>query len=382
MALARIDPRKHAALVRGCIVDGALQPIYRNLACLQALVGSPGPAAGVLRRALGEQNGALLDEAFLLMATILDPNAVEAIRNSLRSAQPEARANAAEALESLTAPQTAALVASLFEPAGPQSSRSLQLLARQTWGISMATPAAALRELLDGGGDSWQRTLAAAALAELTASTDLDTDGQLADLLSLAQADVDASVAAEAGRSGLVPGVATMHRAEAPQAETLTLVQKLILLQQAPLFQDMTVDQMRILASVCEQARFSEGTCLYQQGDPGGVVFLVVSGGVGVEQEKRKSTRARLATLAAGATVGDAEFFDESRRGTSAVALHDTWVLCLRREPVMALARQHPELSLALVGALSARLRQANDHIAELARTRPRELHKLFDQFR
>jgi hypothetical protein len=33
-----------------------------------------------------------------------------------------------------------------------------------------------------------------------------------------------------------------------------------------------------------------------------------------------------------------------------------------------------------LINVLSVRLREANDRIAELTRTHPRELHKLYDQ--
>jgi CRP-like cAMP-binding protein len=56
-------------------------------------------------------------------------------------------------------------------------------------------------------------------------------------------------------------------------------------------------------------------------------------------------------------------------------------VLRLGREPLIALARQYPELSLELINVLSASLRTAHERIAELTRTKPRELHKLYDQF-
>ena len=146
VVLARIEPRKYAPLVRGPILNDNLLAIYRNLGCLQALAGCPGPAVAVLGRALRERNAALLDELFYLLATIQDPAAIKTIAHSLRSPQPEVRANATEALESLTAPQTAALVGPLFEPDLP--SGPLLSLAKQTWDISIPTPAAALRLLL------------------------------------------------------------------------------------------------------------------------------------------------------------------------------------------------------------------------------------------
>jgi CRP-like cAMP-binding protein len=48
---------------------------------------------------------------------------------------------------------------------------------------------------------------------------------------------------------------------------------------------------------------------------------------------------------------------------------------------LIALARQYPELSLELIQVLSQRLSESNNRIAELTRARPRELHRLFDQF-
>jgi CRP-like cAMP-binding protein len=60
--------------------------------------------------------------------------------------------------------------------------------------------------------------------------------------------------------------------------------------------------------------------------------------------------------------------------------VQDTLALRLRREPLIALARQYPDLSLELINVLSARLRELNDRMADLTRTRPRALHKLYDQ--
>lgn len=385
VVLARIDPRRYASLVRGPLLDGNLLAIYQNLSCLQALADCPGPAVAMLGRSLRERNATLLDEVFYLLATITDPAAIKTVARSLHSPQPEVRANATEALESLTAPQTAALVGPLFEPGLP--SGPLLSLAKQTWNISIPTPAAAIRLLLSHASDTWQRTLTAAALAELSASVDPVSDaeasypGPIAELLSLAQADVDAGVRAELGPAGRTAGGGvTSDEEESRQAGSLTLVQKIILLQQVPFFQGMSVDQLKVLASVCEEECFPAGAGIFDQGDAGGAFYLVVRGRVGIEHEKRKGSFARLATVEAHSYLGETDFFDNSRRTSSAIAVQDTLAMSLRREPLLALARQHPDLSLELIRVLSVRLREANDRIAELTRTGPRELDKLVDQ--
>jgi hypothetical protein len=291
------------------------------------------------------------------------------------------RANATEALESLTAPQTAALVAPLFEPEESQPPGQLVSLARQTWDISIPTPAAALRLLgsQSDAGDPWQRTLAAAALAELSASADPGSYGEIAELLSMARASADAGVRAEV--SAAAAGAARADGKGVQEGAMLSAVEKVIYLVEVPFFQGMTVEQLRILADVCEEEFTPAEAHLFNEGDSGGVLYVVVSGRVGIEQEKRTGSFARLATVEAGSYLGETDFFDDNPRTNSAVAIGDTRTLRLRREPLIALARQHPDLSLELINVLGVRLREANGRIADLTRTHPRELHKLFDQF-
>ncbi len=160
----------------------------------------------------------------------------------------------------------------------------------------------------------------------------------------------------------------------------LSIIEKVIFLKEVPFFQDLTVDELRALGSVCEEEFFPTETMLFNEGDPGGVLYVVVSGRVGIEQEKRKGSIARLATLDAHSFLGETDFFGENYRTGSAITIQDTLVLRLRREPLIELARQDPDLALKLINALGVRLREANDRIAELTRTLPGELHELYDQ--
>jgi len=79
--------------------------------------------------------------------------------------------------------------------------------------------------------------------------------------------------------------------------------------------------------------------------------------------------------------VGESDFLCGDYCSSAAIAIEKTLTLKLRREPVIALARQYPDLALELIGVLSDRLREAHERIAELTRTEPEKLHKLYDQF-
>lgn len=160
----------------------------------------------------------------------------------------------------------------------------------------------------------------------------------------------------------------------------LSAIEKVIFLKEVPFFQGMTVEQLRVLANVCEEEFYAAERRLYVEGDEGGVLYVVVSGRVGVEREKRKGSYARLATVEAHGYLGEEDFFEAGRRSSGAVAVQDTLVLKLRREPVIGLARREPELSLELIKVLSARLREANERIAELTRAHPEKINRLYDQ--
>lgn len=154
-----------------------------------------------------------------------------------------------------------------------------------------------------------------------------------------------------------------------------------MLLKEVPFFQGMTVDQLRVLASVCEEELFPAGTRIFAEGEPGGVLYVVVNGQVGIEQEKAAGASVRLATRGAYTSFGEMNLFDGTPHTVVALALQDTLTLSLYREPLLALTRRHPDLLLELINVLSQSLRNAHGQIATLTRTRPRKLQRLYDQF-
>jgi CRP/FNR family transcriptional regulator, cyclic AMP receptor protein len=493
VVLARINPREFAGLATSHIT-GNLLTIYGNVTCLDSFAPyTHFRSIAVLQNTLREQNQQLVDEISYLLSALHDPAAVNLIFQSLRSDDPYTRANAVEALEALTTPQTAQLVAPLFGQ--EQSSARLLELGRETWAMEIPHPATFMRELIAGSDDLWLRSIVTYALGEMGASawsngrqtqagaaTDRPVGAapprteeapparrgrgrrSAADIFNSLLADSDASgqekaaadaaapagpeerkPAAEAGSAAAetllgnaaftaedvrrlsrqpVAGAPGDGQAEAlftlaeietflaealvsPAAEVrtaaeaanriicglqltdvalqegsvLSTIEKIIFLKEVPFFQGMTIDQLKILANVCEEQFFAGDARIFEEGDPGGALYVVISGRVAIEQEKRKGSFARLATLGPHAYFGEMNLFDNSPRSASAIAVQDTLTLRLRREPLIALARQYPGLSLELINVLSARLRETSDRIAELTKTRPRELHKLFDQF-
>lgn len=497
VVLSRIDPKEYGPLINTHITNNLLT-IYQTYGQIQALTPlADYPSVTVLRSALSEQNEQLRDEIFYLLTAIHPPEDVRLVAESLASRSSRVRANAAEALESLTSPQTSQLIVPLFEVEQPAG---LIALSRRLWQMQPPDLAQAVQRLLAHPETPYLRAMMTFALGEVGASlvrpdgpeangiereqtatqrvrnlrsrdllgvladepaepepqappppadrqnrrrrhSPADLLGALADDSSPAAAEPTASrrrpapgevldVLTEAGP--VEPPVKTVEAetnrptppADLPfgpadieamldtafqdshadvrlaaraakrtlagfqltqiaQEEVFLLspIEKIIFLKEVPFFQGMTIQQLEVLANICEEKLFAEETRIFEENDPGGALYVVVSGRVGIEQERRKGSSVRLATLGPRAYFGETSLFDDSPRSSAAIALQDTLTLRLRREPLIALARQHPEVSLELITVLSERLREAHARIAELTRTRPRQIQKLYDKF-
>ena len=500
VVLSRLDRATFGGLVQAQIV-GNLIAIYRNqgrLVALEPCTAYRGVA--VLRSALSEQCRTLADEILYLLGATGGREVVIVIGDTLRSSEARVRANAAEALETLTSPQTARLIAPLFDPDTPVE--RLLHIGRESWDLQPPDTAQALHQVLDDPAEPWMRTIAAFAIGEMYAviappppppavapapvsappppPSDapaprkrdgraklaglLDTLGteqpppaesppaagppppadeaapppsdtpparrrdgraKLAGLLDALSEEAPATapksngvvptpseappppppaplpfdrgtltalveqlrtdaapevrIAVEAATRGGRMHRPTQHTPE--ETNVLSTIERIMFLKEVPFFHGMTVDQLRVLATVCEERLFTAEQRMYSPGEAGGTLYVVVSGRVGIEQEKRKGSFARIATVEAYSYFGESNLFDNSPHQTAAIALQDTLTLRLRREPLTALARQYPDLSLELINVLSQRLREANDRIADLTRTKPRELQRLYDQF-
>jgi HEAT repeat protein len=436
VVLSRINREQYGSRITTSIND-TLYVIYQLYHCIEALSPLEHHASvAIIQSALYEHNQQLLDEIFFLLAAINDSNEVKIVAEALRSETLHVRANATEALESFTSPKIAWLIEPLYNPNINRA--NLLDMGREMWGMARLDTVGALNYLLAYPHDSWFRAMTAFALGDIgrglepqpapppenkpdrrskrrgggkidvfaaldspTKETDsqpephasktptpsesgqasLLTRGQLDELIQQALNDPveDVRLSAQAAQRTL--SGQPVREPTGKEDSVLSTIERIIFLKGVPFFQGMTIEQLKILATVCEERIFAADVRIFNQGDTGGTLYVVISGRVAIEQEKRAGYFARVATIEAHSYFGEANLFDNSPHDVSALAVQDTLTLQVRREPLIMLARQYPDLSLELIKVLSQRLRESNARIADLTRSRPRELHKLFDQF-
>ncbi|MCP4686666.1 MAG: cyclic nucleotide-binding domain-containing protein [Desulfobacterales bacterium] len=415
--LGRIAPREFEPFLSSYISDNLLI-IYQNCAYSRSL--SPYTHLhGVLifLEILSERNQRLRDEIYYLLSAMHGEEAIHIIVESLRGESPRVRANALEALESLTDPDVVRLMGPLHDP--DISREQLLRIGEEMLDVERVGLEETIDRFTGEASDAWTRAVMLFALGEMDAlahaarnrspgpdpPSRASAPFQPVDVVeksprSAAHDSHEETRRAGQAETGLARGAETetfsaarlaTRRSGAPrergallkEEEMLSRVEKIIFLKKVPFFEHMTIEQLKILAVVCEEKFFEEDTVIFNEGDPGGALYMIISGKVGIEQEgRRKGSVIRLATLGAYAYFGEITLFDNSPRTACAIAVQDVICLRMRREPLIALIRQHPDMSLELINVLSQRVREISRKVARMSRTQPRELHKLFDQFK
>jgi CRP/FNR family cyclic AMP-dependent transcriptional regulator len=122
----------------------------------------------------------------------------------------------------------------------------------------------------------------------------------------------------------------------------------------------------RLAAAVVVRA-LPAGALLFQEGEAGAGVYVVLSGRVRVYHALADGREYTMEIVSEGGTVAIVCLFAAGPYPASAEAYGDATVAFLARETAEALVRAHPELALALLRVLSERLRRAHERTADLA---------------
>jgi len=241
--------------------------------------------------------------------------------DNLKSRSPAQRANALETLEAIGEPHIVRPLLALWEQSTPEGAAPLN---------------ESLPRLL-ADGDAWLRACAVLA-------ADGASDSRLRSTLTqLAQSDPDA-VVRETAASTLDRGAAR---------PTLSLMERILFLRRVPLFADLSPAELKQVAAIAAERDYADEALIAVQGAPGDEMFLIVSGEVRV-----LAAAAEVARRKPGDYVGEMAIISQEPRMASLVAAGGVRTLCIDRKSFESLLREHPEISLAVMRGLCARLRE------------------------
>lgn len=123
-------------------------------------------------------------------------------------------------------------------------------------------------------------------------------------------------------------------------------------LRQAPLFAEVPADALLPVAHLCAEVELEADEWLFDSGDAGDSLYVVIRGAVRVERDGE-----RLATLGKGECVGEIAVLDWEPRSAAVIADQPTLLIRLDRNDLLDLLAERPELVEGLTRVLAARLR-------------------------
>lgn len=137
--------------------------------------------------------------------------------------------------------------------------------------------------------------------------------------------------------------------------------------QNKELFFGLSDEQLQSLANVAEQRLFTDGQLLFSEGDMGDALLIVESGGVDLYKKEASGSELKIASIPAGAVLGEMTLINIERRSAAARAAGQTVAVYLTNRALSDIFNKDRELFIVLLinitRILSKRLRQTNEKL-------------------
>ena len=136
--------------------------------------------------------------------------------------------------------------------------------------------------------------------------------------------------------------------------------------RKAPLFTALDEASAATLRASMTGVKLSRGQVLFKEGDAGDQLFVVVDGKLKLGTTSNDGRENLLSILGPGDMFGELSLFDPGPRTATATAVVNSKLLALANDQVIGWVKEHPQVSLQLLGRLAQRLRKANDVLSDL----------------
>lgn len=158
-----------------------------------------------------------------------------------------------------------------------------------------------------------------------------------------------------------IPGVSRVHplptlSAPAMIVETRHCITEI--LSRQPLFRVLNGSELTLLAPGTQEYRFSRNEMLFQKGDRGNGMYLVIAGQIKLFLTSPAGAEKIIQMAGAGDSFGEESAFTEQPVGVAAQASRDTLLLHVDKQTLVAAVGRSPILARALLTRLSNRMCQ------------------------
>jgi CRP/FNR family transcriptional regulator, cyclic AMP receptor protein len=137
-------------------------------------------------------------------------------------------------------------------------------------------------------------------------------------------------------------------------------------LARAGLFQGVAPEAAEALAASLTYGDYSRGDHVFDEGEQGDTLFIVLSGKVKIGRRAADGRENMLSVMGPSDMFGELSLFDPGPRTATAVVVTDARLASLAHSSLRPWIQDRPEIAEQLLRVLARRLRRTNDALADL----------------
>ena len=138
------------------------------------------------------------------------------------------------------------------------------------------------------------------------------------------------------------------------------------ILARAGIFQGVDPDAVAALIADMETVTFPRGTTIFDEGEPGDRLYIIVDGKVKLARHAPDGRENLLSVMGPSDMFGELSIFDPGPRTSSAVCVTEVTAATMNSTMLKQWIDTHPEISQQLLRVLARRLRRTNASLADL----------------
>jgi CRP-like cAMP-binding protein len=142
----------------------------------------------------------------------------------------------------------------------------------------------------------------------------------------------------------------------------LTVVEKVIFLQDVDIFEYTSTEDLAHVAAITEEVSFKENVIIYKEGEISDSMYLVIEGKVAIQRDGRD-------ILVAGKkeVFGTWSLFDDTPRVATAISLEESRLLKISKDDFFDLLADQIQITQGILKTIVRRLRSLIDRVSVTA---------------
>lgn len=147
----------------------------------------------------------------------------------------------------------------------------------------------------------------------------------------------------------------------------MPLIDKRAVLANHALFSHLEAAEREQLLALGAERRFSDGQAIFQRGDAGASMMLVLRGQVKISIVSDDGKELIFSIIPSGECFGEIALLDGQARTADAIAVGDCVLFVLARSDFIPFLERHPQVAIRLLAVLCGRVRATSEFIERLA---------------